>query len=131
MIKMKQTGFTLIEIMIVTVIIGILALIAIPRVGRTKERAIVVSMMAELRNLQLSQEAHYTRDLEFATTLAALTEFEQSADISITFQTNGMVGWTAQTAHVATAIQCAVFVGRLAAVAPLAPATDEAIVKCT
>ena len=128
---MKRTGFTLIEIMIVTVIIGILALIAIPRIGSVKERAIVASMMAELRNLQLSQEAFYTRDLEFAASIAELTEFEQSADITLTFQTNSRVGWTAQTAHVATAIRCAVFVGRLDGVGPLVPATDEAIIECT
>ncbi len=128
---MKRTGFTLIEVMIVTVIIGVLALITIPRVGKAKERAIVASMMAELRNLQLSQEAFYTKDLEFAVSIAELTEFVQSADISLTFQTNNRVGWTAQTAHVGTAIRCAVFVGRLEAVAPLPPATDEAIVKCT
>ena len=128
---MKRTGFTLIEIMIVTVIIGILALIAIPRVGSVKERAIVASMMAELRNLQLAQEAFYAKDLEFAASIAELTEFEQSADITTTFQTNNRVGWTAQTAHVGTAIQCAVFVGRLDGVASLVPATDEAIIECT
>ncbi len=128
---MKRTGFTLIEVMIVTVIIGVLALITIPRVGKAKERAIVASMMAELRTLQLSQEAFYTKDLEFAVSIAELTEFEQSADIVLTFQTNNRVGWTAQTAHVGTAIRCAVFVGRLQAVTPLPPATDEAIVVCT
>ncbi len=127
---MKRSGFTLIEIMIVTVIIGILALITVPLVGRAKERAIVSSMMAELRNLQLSQEAFFTKSLEYATSIAALTEFEQSADIAIAFQVNGTLGWTAQTAHVATTIQCAMFVGRLQAVAPLPPATDEAIVEC-
>ncbi len=127
---MKRTGFTLIEIMIVTVIIGILALIAVLLVGNAKERAIVSSMMAELRNLQLSQEAFFTKNFEFATSLAALTEFEQSADIAIAFQTNGTMGWTAQTAHVATTIQCSLFVGRLQAVVPLPPATDEAIVAC-
>ncbi len=128
---MKRTGFTLIEIMIVTVIIGILALIAIPRVGAMKERAIVASMMAELRNLQLSQEAFFTKDLAFAASLAELTEFEQSADIALTFLDDSRLGWTAQTAHVGTAVQCAVFVGRLTAVTPVPPATDEAIIECT
>ena len=128
---MKRTGFTLIEIMIVTVIIGVLVLFAVPQLRGYRERAIIVSMMAELRDLQLSQEAFYTKNFEFAASLAELTEFAQSIDIAITFQDNNRLGWTAQTAHTATAVRCSVFVGRLEAVVPLPPATDEGVVECT
>ena len=127
---MKRTGFTLIEIMIVTVLIGLLVLIAFPRLRRYRERAIVASMMAELRDLQLSQEAFYTKNFEFATSLAELTEYTQSIDIVITLQVNARSGWTAQAAHTATTVRCSVFAGRLQAVVPLPPATDEGIVVC-
>ena len=46
----NSRGFTLIELIIVVVIIGILASIAIPKFGNTKEKAYVAGMKADLRN---------------------------------------------------------------------------------
>jgi type IV pilus assembly protein PilA len=56
----NRKGFTLIELLIVVVIIGILAAIALPKFGETRQRAYVSAMQSDLRNMQTSQEMHYS-----------------------------------------------------------------------
>ena len=60
MLSKKRDGFTLIELLIVIVIIGILAAIAIPKFGKTREKAYFKAMMSDLRNLQSQQEVYYS-----------------------------------------------------------------------
>ena len=55
-----NTGFTLIELLIVVVIIGILAMIAIPQYANTKEKAYIAAMKTDLRNLASAQEAYWS-----------------------------------------------------------------------
>src|SRR5437764_7719914 len=57
MVKNKK-GFTLIELLIVVVIIGILAAIAIPKFAKTKEKAYLASMKADLRNGATYEESY-------------------------------------------------------------------------
>jgi len=47
----RSRGFTLIEMLMVVVIIGILVTIMIPRFANTKEKALVTTMKSDLRNL--------------------------------------------------------------------------------
>src|SRR5260221_4644017 len=54
----NKKGFTLIELLIVVVIIGILAAIAIPKFAKTKEKAYLASMKADLRNGATYEESY-------------------------------------------------------------------------
>ena len=56
-----RKGFTLIELVVVIVVIGILAGIAIARFVSTKESAYIASMKADLRNFAL-YEQNYQMD---------------------------------------------------------------------
>ncbi len=51
----KNRGFTVIELLIVVVIIGILATIAAPKFSNTKEKAYSATMKGDLRNLAVAQ----------------------------------------------------------------------------
>ena len=55
-----RKGFTLIELLIVIVIIGILAAIAIPKFGKTREKAYFKAMQSDLRNMEAQQEIYYS-----------------------------------------------------------------------
>ena len=56
-----KKGFTLIEVLVVLVVLGILSGIAIARFVNTKEAAYVASMKADLRNFAL-YEQNYVMD---------------------------------------------------------------------
>ena len=49
-----RRAFTLIELLIVVVIIGVLAAIAIPKFANTKQKAYVATMKSDLKNLAIS-----------------------------------------------------------------------------
>ena len=63
---MNRKGFTLIGLLIVVVIIGILAAIAIPKFANAKEKAVVASMKSDLRNLVTAQEGFFSDNQDYA-----------------------------------------------------------------
>lgn len=62
---MKRKGFTLIELMVVVVIIGILSSIAIPKFTSVKEKANEASCKCNLRSLGSAEALYYARHSVF------------------------------------------------------------------
>lgn len=75
----NRKGFTLIELMIVVVIIGILAAIAIPKFSNASARSKEKEAEVILKQIYTMQETYRSERGAPATTIAALTEvgFEQ------------------------------------------------------
>jgi type IV pilus assembly protein PilA len=55
----NESGFTLIELMIVIAIIGILAAIAIPQFSAYRQRAFNSAAVADIRNAATAQEGYF------------------------------------------------------------------------
>jgi prepilin-type N-terminal cleavage/methylation domain-containing protein len=130
----KRDGFTLIELLIVIVIIGILAAIAIPKFGKTREKAYFKAVMSDLRNLQSQQEVYYSNpanNYSYTNNTSNLPDFNMSQGVTVTITTAHNTGWGATATHQAldaATQECAIFVGDIAAVAP---AVTAGVVTCT
>jgi prepilin-type N-terminal cleavage/methylation domain-containing protein len=125
-------GFTLVELLIVVVIIGILATIAIPKFANTKEKAFVTAMRSDLRNLASVQETYWTdNQIYYGGVIPNLAAFQYrpSAGITITIVSATAAGWSAQaSAPALTGQTCVIFYG---VAPPIPPATVDAAVACT
>jgi type II secretory pathway pseudopilin PulG len=118
--------------LMVIVIIGILAAIAMPKLGKTRERGYFKSIMSDLRNLQTQQEIYYSPQFQiYASTTADLANYVTSPGVTVTITEAGNTGWAATGAHAGLdAVQmCAVFFGTVSSVP--APASTPGIVTCT
>ena len=123
-----QNGFTLIEVLIVTVIIGVLATIAIPKFSNTKQRAYMAAMKSDLRNLVTAEETYFADNTTYTSAQAAMS-YNSSAGVTltITLVAGPPLGYSATSVHPGTAETCAVYV----ATVPVAPAISEGVPKCT
>ena len=111
--KAKRSGFILIELLIVVVIIGILAAIAIPKFANTKAKAYVASMKSDLRNLVTAQEAYFSdNNSTYANSMTTLsTAFRASSGVTVTIGSVTNTGWSATATHASTSTTCTITVG--------------------
>src|SRR5436309_3175490 len=79
-----RRGFTLLELLIVVVIIGILAAIAIPKFANTKEKAYLGTMKSDLRNLATAEEAFFYDSASYTNSLVKMNNFQPSSGVAIT-----------------------------------------------
>ena len=128
--RRSEGGFTLIELLIVIVVVGILAVIAIPKFSNSKERAIVSQMRSDLRNMVTAQEAHMSDAQTYynGPIPNAALSYGPSGSNVVTLSGVTVSGWAATATSPSTARICAIYIG---AAPPPVPATIEGIVACT
>jgi prepilin-type N-terminal cleavage/methylation domain-containing protein len=126
----KRGGFTLVELLIVIVVIGILTQIAFPKFAAYKEKAYVARMTNDLRNLAVSEEAYFNDAATYynGTIPAADLIFAPSTGVTIVIDAATSSGWSGSATSVGTARECDVFHGTAA---PVGTATVEGVTSCT
>lgn len=105
----KQKGFTLIETLIVMIVIGTLAAVAVPRYALSKDKALVAAMKADLQSIALYQEQYAAENhgqyfSGTATDDSPLNGFRASKNVTVTVTGFNILGsqladWTAVARH--------------------------------
>jgi prepilin-type N-terminal cleavage/methylation domain-containing protein len=128
MTRRPRTGFTLLELLIVVVIIGIMASIAVPKYQTTKGKANTASLKSDLRNLTVAQESYFYENQSYSNSPAALN-WSSTQNVTVTFVEASPTGWSATATHaVASPWTCGVYYG--GAAPPLASTVKEGTIAC-
>jgi prepilin-type N-terminal cleavage/methylation domain-containing protein len=93
----NRRGFTLVELLVVVLVIGILAAIAIPRYMQSKDKAYVATMIADLHNAaiyeeQYASENHAQYFSGTATADVPIEGFHASKDVTVTLTATNILG---------------------------------------
>ena len=95
----KQMGFTLIEIVMVLVLLGILSAVAVPKYFDLRAQAVDRALDASAAELQSRIMARFSQEILSSTTNACATSVENAADFSKTtsepylFKSVSVEGW--------------------------------------
>ena len=127
----NKQGFTLTELLIVIVILGILAALAIPKVSNMTYRSYFAAMEADLKNLASQQEIYYASEYSYTAEKSDLA-FISSRDVSISVNADSE-GWAATATHVALEpIEgCSIYHGSIPTPTLLVPPSAPDEVACT
>jgi prepilin-type N-terminal cleavage/methylation domain-containing protein len=105
-----RKGFSLIELLIVVVIIGILVAIAVPKFANTKEKALVAAMKSDLRNMTGTEEGYFGTNQTYTTNLVAMNFVPTQGVVAVVTDAK-VTGWAATTSHPATTKTCQIGFG--------------------
>ena len=126
---MTRRAFTLIELMVVVVIIGLLLGIALPKYQEGRRRTYVTTMKADLHNLMSAQANHVTSGQPYSADTTTLG-FHTTRGNLLSIPEATASGWIARVTHPgAPGTECVVYVGTVGAAT--APATQESQVTCS
>jgi type IV pilus assembly protein PilA len=81
-IRKREEGFTLIEVMIVVAIIAVLSAIAIPQLSAHRTKSYNTAAVSDLKNAAIAQEAYYVDFRRYTNSIGNLTAIPYNLYIS-------------------------------------------------
>ncbi len=122
-------GFTLVELLIAVVIIGLLSSMAITQSSNFKDRSFATTMRSDLRNFATYEESYFYDNAVYSSDLGLVEAqgYQPSPSVTITIAEATATGWAATAIHGQSTVECALFVGDAASVGA---ATDEGVAEC-
>src|SRR5207302_11440493 len=70
--RSRWNGFTLIEMLLTMIVVGLLAAVSVPRYRAVRERAYMATMEADLHSLRLAEEMYFAEHGEYAVSVESL-----------------------------------------------------------
>lgn len=118
-------GFTLVELLVTVVILGILVAISL-KLTKSRETAYLTVIQSDLHNLALAQEAYFSDYGTYGAKNDVM--FAPSPNVVLALS-NSPSGWSARAQHqMSTNVWCAVYVGSPNPV--FQPAQQAGVVSC-
>ncbi len=97
-IRQKARGFTLVELLIVTVLIGLLAAIALPKFVNTRQKSMLAAMKSDLRNMATAQENYFTTYFTYTSNINNF-DFNMTQNVTVTIPEADNSGWRGTATH--------------------------------
>lgn len=123
----NRRGVTFVELLTVVVIIGLLAIFALPRLSRNKEKTIIASMQSDMRNLATAEEGYYYASATYTVDPVALNITLSQGNV-LTINEGTVSGWSATMSNPLTTQQCYLFHGNAT---PVGSAVVEGDINCS
>jgi prepilin-type N-terminal cleavage/methylation domain-containing protein len=115
-----RCGFTIIEMLVVLVVLGVLAGLGFARLQYTKDKAVVASLSSDLHGIAQEQEAYYFQNRLYSPTIDSLNPNLTPGNV-ITILEATASGWSARASNPKITKQCWVVIGAAAAVGSALP----------
>jgi prepilin-type N-terminal cleavage/methylation domain-containing protein len=125
-----RRGFTLVELLLVLVVLGVLTSVAIPRFNSVRHKGFLSALRSDLENMALGQEAYFADYNTYAGSAASL-DMNFTTNVNITINENTPQGWAATATHPGIPGEnCGMYYGGASA-ANATPAITPGAVFCT
>ena len=125
--RRDNRGFTFVEILTVLLLIAVLVTIAWSRYQRSYEKALIATMVSDLRNTTTAQELYHRLHLAYAPDIGLLN-IDPSPKSEITITESTARGWAGWTEIERASERCEIYVGDAAS--PLGIASSSEKISC-